>query len=639
MKVFSCRLVEVFVLGLLLLCWSLSAQAEVQELKTARAFLQITSDLPDGLPQEEIRHAAQLPFHWDRNFPGKTGDASFDIPFTLEFRPAYPYALYIPRIGNAYAIWLNDVLVQSDGDLAQTNGDDYAKLPVFVTIPPSQLRNDNTIHIRIRADRGRRGGLSSIIVGPHHEISSIFLKDHRLRAYGSQTVTTLSLLIGLIAMALWATQANWRRHHSQVASDLAYGQDPLYLMAGLAELFWAVSVSDFLIESPILPWPWWGVLMVTATTCWACLMALFCAEVAHWRQHKKFFWFQRWLAVLVIGCIAALIAALEFGHPLVLTAWYVVFGITFLIFIALFVKGAFQGASTAHRLVAFSAVINVAVGIYDLYVLRFSVDYRDNTYLRYSSVLFGITLLYIVIMRFRSVSEHARNLMDTLASRIALRESELANTYRRLEESTRAQTKSAERTRVLRDLHDGVGSHLSVALRQLHTEKYSRKDVIHTISDALDHLKLSIDAMSLPAGDITAVLANLRYRLDPRLKESGITLRWHVGKLPIVEYLNEKAMHQLQFIVYGALSNVLQHAHATEMQIQAGLSAHAIELRVVDNGVGFDPDQQLRRGLQSMHDRAKVIGASLSIHSQPGGTMVEVVIPLAQGDWVMPSQY
>jgi signal transduction histidine kinase len=633
------RLVEAFAIGALLLCWCLGAQARVQELKTARAFLQVASKNAEATPQEEIRTTAQLPFHWDRNFPATTGRASFDIPFTLERLPAYPYALYIPRVGNAFAIWINDVLVQSDGDLDEGNGDDFAKLPVFVTIPPNQLRNDNVIHIRIRVDRGRRGGLSSVVIGPHHEVYPIYLKDHRLRAYGSQAVATLSLLVGLIAMALWATQADFHRHHHPATFGLPHGQDPLYLMAGLAELCWAVSVSDFLTESPFLPWPWWGVLMVTATTCWASFMALFCAEVAHWRQYKSFVWFQLWLVGLVLGCVAALIVALGFGYPQVLTAWYVVFGVTFVIFIGVFVKDAFKGASTAHRLVAVSAAVNVAVGVYDLYVLRFSTDYRDNTYLRYSSVLFGITLLYIVIMQFRSVSEHARDLMDTLASRIAQRESELEDTYQRLEESNHAQAKSMERTRVLRDLHDGVGSHLSVALRQLQTEKYSREDVLHTVSDALDHLKLSIDAMSLPAGDITAVLANLRYRLDPRLKESGITLHWHVGKLPIVEYLNEKAMHQLQFIVYGALSNVLQHAHATEMHIQAGHSEHSIGLRVMDNGIGFDPGPQMRKGLQSMQDRARVIGASLSIHSQPGMTIVEVEIPLAKGDWVMSSQY
>ena len=56
----------------------------------------------------------------------------------------------------------------------------------------------------------------------------------------------------------------------------------------------------------------------------------------------------------------------------------------------------------------------------------------------------------------------------------------------------------------------------------------------HTLRDALDQLKLSIDAINLPAGDVAALLANLRYRLEPRLKAAGIerialvTHAWHM---------------------------------------------------------------------------------------------------------------
>ena len=41
-----------------------------------------------------------------------------------------------------------------------------------------------------------------------------------------------------------------------------------------------------------------------------------------------------------------------------------------------------------------------------------------------------------------------------------------------------------------------------------------------TLRESLDHLKLSIDAMNLPGGDVNALLASLRYRLQRRIAQA-----------------------------------------------------------------------------------------------------------------------
>jgi len=77
------------------------------------------------------------------------------------------------------------------------------------------------------------------------------------------------------------------------------------------------------------------------------------------------------------------------------------------------------GASLPHKMVAVAVLLNTLVGLRDLYVFRLSPVYGGNTLLRYSSVLFGLTLGYIVIMRFRAVSGQARDLMANMAARVA----------------------------------------------------------------------------------------------------------------------------------------------------------------------------------------------------------------------------
>ena len=252
--------------------------------------------------------------------------------------------------------------------------------------------------------------------------------------------------------------------------------------------------------------------------------------------------------------------------------------------------------------------------------------YGGNTYIRYSSVLFGLTLAYVVVQRFRAASVQARELSVTLASRVEQKERELAHSYQRLELLARDQERNAERSRILRDMHDGVGAHISTAIRQLQSGRSSDAEVLHTLRDSLDQLKLSIDAMNLPAGDITALLANLRYRLEPRLKASDIDLQWGVDLLAPVPRLDDKAMRQLQFMVYEALSNVLQHAHASVLRIEAVQTPGGACIRLIDNGVGFDVAQPKRRGLLSMQDRAHAIGAHLTVVSKPGHTVVEILI-------------
>jgi signal transduction histidine kinase len=131
--------------------------------------------------------------------------------------------------------------------------------------------------------------------------------------------------------------------------------------------------------------------------------------------------------------------------------------------------------------------------------------------------------------------------------------------------------------------------------------------------------------MNLPPGDVTTLLANLRYRLEPRFKASDVELAWDVDLLPPLAGLDSKAMRQLQFMVFEALSNVLQHAQASQLRIELRACPEGgARLRVVDNGRGFDPERVQRKGLASLRERAAAIGVGLDVSSEPGHTVVEI---------------
>ncbi|MDP1687956.1 sensor histidine kinase [Hydrogenophaga sp.] len=561
-----------------------------------------------------------LPYHWDRNNPGRAGRATFDMVFTLPEVPRESWSLYLPRLGNAYEVWLNGALVQREGDLLQDNGSDYGQVPRLVPLPPGLLQRSNALQVRIRADMGRRGGLSTVWVGPHESVGALYARSYGWRVTGSLIVVGFSLTVGLLSMSLWATQTD-------LSNTVRQQRDPLYLYAGLAELFWAVRVGDALIVSPPLAWPWWGVVPVVALSVWGWSMGLFCLDVARWQHRPAGRFMAAWLLALLVASGPMAVWALGFGQPLALTAWYACLGLSFLLFGAVFLVQALRGASLPHRVVALAVLLNVVVGFRDLYVFRINPTYADSSLMRYSSVVFGLALGYIVIERFRQVSAQARDLVNNLAARVQEKERELAGTYQQVEQLAREQERAFERTRILRDMHDGVGAHISSAIRQLQSGRASPQELLQTLRDSMDQLKLSIDALNLPPGDVTALLANLRYRLEPRFQASDIALRWAVELIEPVPSLDASGMRQLQFMVFEALSNVLQHAQATELCIEAVAAERGVRLRIVDNGRGFDATLPWRKGLLALRERAHAIGALLSLHSEPGRTVVEIHLP------------
>lgn len=593
--------------------WLLAGvQAGTLELTQARAVVTVRGT---STAQE-----VTLPYHWDRYNRGERGEAVFEIPFNLAEVPGEAWGLFFPRLGNAYEVRLNGVLLQRQGDLRNFNGADYSQVPRFVAIPEGLLGTDNMFQVRIRADVGRRGGLSQLVVGPQENVYAAYLRSYHWRGTGTMAVAAFSLLVGMLALALWATQPG-------INPSGPDRRDPLYLYAALAEFAWAFGVGYAVLEKPPLPWPWWGVLPVVGVTIWTCCMALFCLEVAQWGRHPWARWFRRWLVILMVGSVTLPVWALAWGQPLALTVLYAAMAGTNLVFVAMFLWQAGHRAPAAHRLVAVTFLINVAAGVRDLYVYRVNPTYGEITWIRFTSVLFGLTLAWIVIQRFRAAAAQVRNFSATLAERVAQKERELDSSYQRLEQLARDQERTSERSRILRDMHDGVGSHISSAIRQLQSGKASQVELMQTLRDSLDQLKLTVDSMHLPPGDITALLANMRYRLEPRFAASDIELQWGVDLLRPVARLEGRGMQQVQFMVFEALSNVLQHAQASVLRIEAVMTPRGVQLRIIDNGRGFDVTAPARKGLHSMRERATAVGATLSLHSTPGRTTVEILIP------------
>jgi signal transduction histidine kinase len=201
-----------------------------------------------------------------------------------------------------------------------------------------------------------------------------------------------------------------------------------------------------------------------------------------------------------------------------------------------------------------------------------------------------------------------------------------------------------ERERIARELHDGVAQFLAYMNTKIIAARLLLKNQQYeTVDKHLGQIEAAVQDQSL---DVRASIVGL--------KLAGITENGLVGALrnyirqcsPFVEFLielevepsleqlrldPEKELHLVR-IVQEALSNVRKHAGASSARISLMKEDQWLVLAIYDDGIGFNPwiwhaEQHNRFGLQTMRERAGMVGALFSIESEPGcGTTVLVKV-------------
>jgi signal transduction histidine kinase len=248
------------------------------------------------------------------------------------------------------------------------------------------------------------------------------------------------------------------------------------------------------------------------------------------------------------------------------------------------------------------------------------------------------------------VAEHMRKdrralarMNQTLMQELAAREAELKTVFERERAHDKARGAQEERTRLMRDMHDGLGSQLVGALQIAKNPASSRAVVAAQLQDALDHLKLTVDAMQESDGDIGSLLGALRYRLAPRLEAAGIALDWNVAHLPLIPGWSIQRARDLQMILFEAFSNLIAHAGASRAQLVASCDEAdgtvVVRVTLSDNGHGFalhEPAATHGHGLANMHMRAANMGAILQLHSSGAGSRIELILPLHEQVSMLP---
>ena len=191
-----------------------------------------------------------------------------------------------------------------------------------------------------------------------------------------------------------------------------------------------------------------------------------------------------------------------------------------------------------------------------------------------------------------------------------------------------------ERTRLARDLHDRLGQWLTYIgfelerIRAAHEGPSPDLDRLHDdVQAALDELRETL--RQLRSGVTEGLpLAVVGREIVERFRErSGVEATFVTT--PPTDHLPVPIENELLRVLQEALNNVAKHADASHVDVTWTVRGGNFELRVVDDGCGFDTARGVRDsayGLVGMRERADAVGAQMTITSTPGvGTTVAVV--------------
>lgn len=192
-----------------------------------------------------------------------------------------------------------------------------------------------------------------------------------------------------------------------------------------------------------------------------------------------------------------------------------------------------------------------------------------------------------------------------------------------------------ERSRLAREIHDGLAQHLAFLKMRVAWMKRGVRvvpvedllDIENVLETALVEARHAITTLrAQPEG--TTMVEAIRSYAEEFGQVAGLRVEVMITGVPEVR---PQARVEVLRIVQEALNNVRKHARATTVIVVVESLHDRVSVSVCDNGVGFPVDQRVEGhyGLEIMRERAESMGGTLLVQSTPGeGTEVRISVPL-----------
>lgn len=565
-----------------------------------------------------------LPHLWDDGWglPNKTVLYHLKLPLGLQnlVRQGDSVALLLPRAGVRYRVTFNGERLSStqwpEGEVYF----DAATRAEVVRLPLTRFAADwelNQIDIELQGERLRVAGLGVVWVGAANVL------EHRQRwlAWWQVELTWMvaasALMLGLMSLLVWMRT----REH----------------LLGLLAAGLLVLVPRLVLSTPTPlpgPFPVWDYLHKLSFTWYCGFMYLFMSELFDFRQG----WVRRTVVVMMaVGPVWLLMQAWVGDYDLY-RVWTGVIVLVCVLALLKVIHRARWGLNPGQRLMVVVGVATLVTGLRDYLVVQLGLPGDvDIRWMTAGSLVLMSAMAGVMVRRTGDAMAQVERLNHELARRVAEREAEFHAVYTRLREVEHQQVREAERRRITRDMHDGLGSQLVQTLNLVRRAgpMLDLPAVERMLHHALEDLRLTLDSLEPMEGDLPTILGTLRQRLSPALAAAGIELDWQVQEVAALEGQEAQGVMHLFRCLQEVFANVVRHAHARRVTVRTWDEAGRVCLSIADDGVGFPegpawPVSGGGRGIRNIRLRVAELGGEVRFENAQPGTRVEFRL-LARG--------
>jgi signal transduction histidine kinase len=544
----------------------------------------------------------------------------YRVEFDSDVSNQEPWAAYLPYLYNGGTLWLNGAPMASVLS-AQPDLHVRWERPYLVTLPAGSLKaRGNLLVLRLPPAAG-----ASILRMPRLEVAPlrVLLPVYDRRLFWVRTMPQITVAVGILlpcfVLFIW-----WRRR-----SEVLYG------LFGMAALLWAVRTLTFVVE--VIPhddWRWWRISYHAATGGFVVVMALFALRFAGLNRPVLD---RALVAYALVGPLWLLIQ----GPGADTVVGYVWGGGLIPVGLSAVVATAWAAITRREKtaaLLLIALALAACAGVHDymmaygaLTLSRWLPEWSQQRFflLHHAANLLLLVMGGLLTQRFIDALTAIQTLNHTLEDRVAAREAELADNYAQMAVMQREHAAAEERRRIMRDLHDGLGSQLFILLSRVERGVVQPPELSQSLRACIADMRLSLDASAAQDAGLESALADFLYRWRPLLCEAGVEPTWRIDVAERASWISARATLQLLRLLQEALTNVVKHAGAGAVAVDVVATADLLTVTVADDGQGFQPgaSDTPGRGIANMHTRAAALHARLTITSGTGGTCLCLELP------------
>lgn len=563
--------------------------------------------LPDTLPLAWRNEQVRLRYEIDVAACAATSSAALSMyrvgaPFRISAQGAALDSLLTPRRFGSTPAGRRDAPV--------FNG----RIPNLIGLPQAT----RTVEITFQTLPYMPTGLAQLTLGPTNELMPAAVADVKRVVGYTDAAAGVMLVLALMGGILWLQ----RRH------DLGF----LWMM--LACVSWSIRALSYFDHDIYLPAIWFeqlnpfNILLTAVALCAATLATMAprgatvstsASGATDWRRRPR----KALVFAVASSALAIVLSVVVDSGAMLARAYAQLWALGLSLATIWWIWSGRIALPRLYRYATIGAYMGlIACAAHDMALVFGGIGPTGPSYLFWGFAV--VLLVYALITGDYIITtlNRAENSNLELEQRIAGKSAELEQSYQQLRKTEMAGALSSarlhERERLLRDMHDGLGAQLMTALRGVERAALNRDQIAQSLQDGMDELRMLMDSADM-GSDLSAALAAWRNRWDNRLGAAGVQLHWHLDDSIDGLQLDSDVLLQIMRILQEAATNVVKHAQAHHLHVQARLLRQSEQTWLVivarDDGHGLPQQDTLRsqRGLRNMGHRAAQIGARLEV--------------------------